>query len=125
VIWRPLVAALALAATPACKAREPSRTPPSARSEGADKTAIFIQIEGPLPDLQGLARIEGLDLQRGAHDLGGGRYRASAFAESKAAVDEVRARGLVVKVIMDEDETKRRMDADHAMMKDAVGDAGT
>ena len=89
---------------------------------------MFVKIEGPLVALRGLIQISGLDLAAGVHDLGGGRWRASAYAESPSAVDEVRARGLTVTVILDEDETNRRMDADHEMMRAALdggGDDGT
>jgi hypothetical protein len=85
---------------------------------------MFVQIEGSLDELRGLQRVEGLRLQRGAHDLGGGRWRASAYLTSKTTLAEVQARGLTVRVTMDEDEVNRRVQVDKEMMKEAHRDGG-
>ena len=70
---------------------------------------VFVQIEGTLDELRGVAKLAGLQLSRGAHDLGGGRWRAAGVVESKAVLDELAARGLKVTITLDENAVDRRL----------------
>lgn len=80
----------------------------------------FVEIEGTLEELRGLHGIEGLKLQRGARDLGGGRWRASATVMRNEAIEEMKQRGLTVRVTMDEEEVLRRQRETQEMMKEVL-----
>jgi hypothetical protein len=73
-------------------------------------TTMFIEIEGTKAELRALQGIAGLDLERGASDLGGGRFKVGAMVRRKGAMLDIQARGLAVRVIMDEAEVQRRID---------------
>ena len=66
---------------------------------------MFVHIEGTLDELRGLTTLKGLELQRGAHDLGGGRWRASGVVRVKSLIDDIKARGLTVTVTSSTDPT--------------------
>ena len=73
-------------------------------------TTMFIEVEGTKAELRALQGIAGLELERGATDLGGGRFKVGAMVRRKGAMLDIQARGLAVRVIMDEAEAQRRMD---------------
>lgn len=122
-MWMVVVVVLACSSNIAQPDHGSAPTPVSSAAAG-DDTMMFVHIEGTLDELRGLTTLKGLELQRGAHDLGGGRWRASGVVRVKSLIDDIKARGLTVTVTMDEDEVDRRVKADHEMMKDAVRDAG-
>jgi hypothetical protein len=80
----------------------------------------FVEIEGTLQELRALHGIEGLKLQGGERDLGGGRWRASATVTRNEAFEEMKRRGLTVHVTMDEDEALRRQRETQEMMKEVL-----
>src|SRR5687768_12178278 len=86
--------------------------PQRAPSSSGDDTMMFIEIEGTRDEIRGLNDIDGLELSRGGEDLGGGRIKTRAFVRRNAAIDEIRARGLTVRVTKDEAEIKRRIQKD-------------
>lgn len=119
----------ALAVSVACSGHDASRAnppPPVQQGPGdaGDKTVMFIEIEGTLPDLAALKGLAGLELERGAADIGGGRHRVGAMVTRKGALLDVQARGLKTRIVMDEAEAERRMQVEREEIQRA-GDAGT
>ena len=84
---------------------------------------MFIEIEGTLAELAALRGIDGLEIERGASDIGGGRHRVGAMVRRKGALLDIQARGLKTRVVMDEAEAQRRMEAERQDMEKAA-DAG-
>jgi len=80
---------------------------------------MFIDIEGPLVELAALRGIAGLELERGASPVGGGRHRVGAYVSRKGALSEVRARGLTTRVVMDEAEARRRIEVEREQIRKA------
>jgi hypothetical protein len=118
---------LALAASTACSGHDVTRAnPPPVQQAPGDvggKTVMFIEIEGTLPELAALKGIDGLELERGASDIGGGRHRIGAMVTRKGALLDVQARGLKTRIVMDEAEAERRMQVEREEIERA-GDAG-
>jgi hypothetical protein len=89
----------------------------------ADATVMFVDIEGTLDELRALRGIEGLELERGASNVRGDRFHVGAFVRRRSALRAVEARGLMVRIVMDEAEARRRMAAEQeAMRRAAEGD---
>lgn len=82
-----------------------------------DDTAMFVHVEGPLDELRGATMLPGIEFQRRLDHLDGGLGRAYAFVTRKSTLEILRARGLVVRVSMDEAETTRRIQADYERMQ--------
>jgi hypothetical protein len=120
---------LVLAALTACGGNDASlpRTTPVQQASGdvGDKTVLFIEIEGTLAELAALKEIDGLDLERGASDLGGGRHKVGAMVTRKGTLLEVQARGLETRIVMDEAEAERRMQAERDEIERATGSRPT
>lgn len=70
---------------------------------------MFIEIEGTRDQIKDLNTVRGLELPRGGTPLGGGQYRTTGFLTRNEAVAEIEARGLRVRIVMDEAEVKRRI----------------
>jgi hypothetical protein len=77
----------------------------------------FVEIEGSREEIRKLREIAGVTLPRGTHDLGGGRRRASGYVTDEALA-ELRRRGLTVRVLMDDEELRRRDKKTEDMMRD-------
>lgn len=87
-----------------------------------DATLMFVEIEGPLDELRRLRAIAGLVLERGASDAGEGRGRVGVMVRRRSALREVEARGLAVRVVMDEAEARRRIEAERDAIQAAAED---
>jgi hypothetical protein len=120
---------IALAALTACSGHDAGRPAPTpvqqASGDAGDKTVMFIEIEGTLAELAALKQIDGLDLERGASDIGGGRHKVGAMVTRKGALLDIQARGLKTRIVMDEAEAARRMQAEREEIDRATGSAAT
>lgn len=111
---------LAVIVVAACSGHDtirPTPTPvPQASGDAGDKTVMFIEIEGTLAELAALKTIDGLELERGASDIGG-RHKVGAMVRRKGVLLDVQARGLKTRVVMDEEEANRRMEVERQQME--------
>lgn len=115
--------AWALAALGCGGAPEPPAASREVTAEPADATVMFIDIEGTLDELRALRGIDGLELERGASNAGGDRFHVGGYVRRRSALREVEARGLLVRIVMDEAAARRRMAAEQeAMQRAAAGD---
>jgi hypothetical protein len=71
---------------------------------------MFIEVEGTRDQIKDLNSVQGVERPRGGSDIGGGKYRQTVFITRKEAIAEIEARGLMVRVVLDEDEVKRRIE---------------
>lgn len=116
---------LAIAGLVACggspEAPAASHDEPVERAE--DATVMFVDIEGRLDELRALRGIDGLVLERGAANVRGDRFHVGAMVRRRSALRAVEARGLLVRIVMDEAEARRRMAAEReAARRAAQGD---
>lgn len=106
----------------ACSNHDASRPSSRPRAQGSgdagDKTIMFIEIEGTLAELAALRGIDGLEMERGASDIGG-RHRIGAMVTRKGALLDIHARGLETRVVMDEAEAQRRMQVEREEIEKA------
>jgi hypothetical protein len=86
---------------------------------------MFIEIQGTLAELAALKTIDGLDLERGATDIGGGRHKIGAMVTRKGALLDIQTRGLETNVVMDEAEAERRMQVEREEIQKATGSTPT
>lgn len=84
-------------------------------------TTMFIEIEGTKAELRALQGIDGLELPRGATDLGGGRFKVRAFVQRKGVLLDLQARKLTVRVVRDEADVTRKIGREFESFKRTRG----